>query len=275
MLEAQQNHMLTYKEFNAPFIYEALVLRKGKKAPIVIPVRDDHQFFLVTHTEASCPVAMSASDKKYHWDGERLWTAEIHGGHTPLTLSSMLELCEKRQHGSTPFLNLWQQLDHVHTMGAKHDVRMYALRTDKAMDDLPTKQDVLSSGEYSEWIDDNRDDVIALYEKKSNDIILIGNGVYGVSGEPRYVVMTYGMGGNHSSTNLTVTSVYNDRVDYEAYFNAFDLEKAMEYGDETASDRGDTESLPVKLCRETQEIKVFIPEAVKVVSQENWLLRKA
>lgn len=101
---------------------------------------------------------------------------------------------------------------------------------------------------------------------KYSDYLIIDNygdmEVWVKTGEPRYVVMTFGLGNNHGSTNYFVEFGYNENLSKKAYFNALQHEEAKKFALKIAWGRGDTESVP--RIKEGPVIDVWIPEAVKI-----------
>lgn len=87
--------------------------------------------------------------------------------------------------------------------------------------------------------------------------------VWAPCGEPRYVVMTFGMSHN-GSTGLMTSGSDNSNLKASAYFRADDFESARTYALRVATNRGDLRSVP---GLETQEpdITVLIPDAVTLV----------
>ncbi|MDF2880044.1 MAG: hypothetical protein K0R54_601 [Clostridiaceae bacterium] len=97
--------------------------------------------------------------------------------------------------------------------------------------------------------------------KKINDYILIDNVIWVKTGEPRYCIVTFGLGRNHGSTGFFCEHHYNPNISKNNYFNALERDKALEYGRDVAIRRGDTES--VERMGKYYDIKVLIPEAIK------------
>lgn len=96
------------------------------------------------------------------------------------------------------------------------------------------------------------------------DSMLLINGVmYRPAGEPRYVVVTFGLGRNYGGTALFAESSYNLNIGNDSYFNLFDRDKAMASATDIAKKRGDTKSLPMKLNM-VNEFEILIPEAIQV-----------
>lgn len=92
--------------------------------------------------------------------------------------------------------------------------------------------------------------------------VIIDGEVWIRCGEPRYVVMTFGLGHNHGGTGLMVDTTDNSNIKASSYFRADEFEAAHEYAVRVASNRGDSDSI----SRFKQGIEVLIPEAVTLVT---------
>lgn len=91
---------------------------------------------------------------------------------------------------------------------------------------------------------------------------LIVDGIcYVAAGEPRYYVITFGLGRNHGSTSLSCGYSYNENICKSAYFNLLQRNEAIAAATKTAKNRGDTKSLPIKL---EESFKILIPESIQV-----------
>lgn len=104
-------------------------------------------------------------------------------------------------------------------------------------------------------------DVIEEKKRKfAADHILIDGFVYECANEPRYVVMTFGLGHNHGGTSMFVEEWYNPNIGKDRYFNALEKEKAIAEAMRIATARGDTDDLSRigTSCR----IEVLMPEVV-------------
>lgn len=98
-------------------------------------------------------------------------------------------------------------------------------------------------------------------KKTSRYLILNGREVWVKSGEPRYVIATFGLGGNHAETALMIDHRYNHNIAGSRYFNALQRDEAVKEAIRVALDRGDTNSVPA--IKRTWKITVKIPEAVR------------
>lgn len=98
-------------------------------------------------------------------------------------------------------------------------------------------------------------------KKAGRYLILNGREVWVKSGEPRYVIMTFGLGGNHAETALMIDHSYNDNIAGSRYFNALQRDEAVKEAIRIALSRGDTNSVPA--IKRSWKITVKIPEAVR------------
>ena len=116
---------------------------------------------------------------------------------------------------------------------------------------------------YEGWYSEKKSKEQAVSEivDYANKFIIIDNIVYNEIGEPRYVIMTFGLGHNHASTSLMLDNYYNSNIGKERYYNALEREKAIAEAKRIAERRGDTESIPH--IGRFYHIEVLIPEAVK------------
>ena len=106
--------------------------------------------------------------------------------------------------------------------------------------------------------EETREDLIRRVRAKARRYLIIGNDVWTVCGEPRYVVVTFGLGHNHGGTGLLVENYYNLNIPKTRYFSALDGDRAIAEFNRIAAARGDTESVG----RYGKMIEVHIPECV-------------
>lgn len=81
------------------------------------------------------------------------------------------------------------------------------------------------------------------------------------TGEPRYVIVTFGLGHNHASTNYFIETRYNNNISKSRYFTALQHDAVVKETLRVAARRGDTHSFQSILNGPV--IEVLIPEAVK------------
>ena len=121
---------------------------------------------------------------------------------------------------------------------------------------------ILNPYEYDKSME--RDQVIEKVNKEADRYLIIGNEVWRHCGEPRYVIITFGLGHNHGGTGLFVNTWYNDNISKDRYFNALQGKEAVAEAKRVALGRGDTESVG----RFREMIKVHLPETVKCNPKE-------
>jgi len=91
--------------------------------------------------------------------------------------------------------------------------------------------------------------------------IVIDGHVWRTSGEPRYVVMTFGLGCNHGGTGLLSHTSYNPNIRHTRYFRLDDRDNAVAEAARIAEARGDTDALPMQA---DSEFDILIPEAIRI-----------
>lgn len=96
--------------------------------------------------------------------------------------------------------------------------------------------------------------------RKAEDYIIYNGKVWGICGEPMYVINTFGLGHNHGRTGFFIEYHYNPNISNKNYFNALEREKAIAYGKKVAANRGDTQS--IKEMGDHDIIEVLMPEMV-------------
>lgn len=113
------------------------------------------------------------------------------------------------------------------------------------------------------WRDGEHPDKKRMLKAVRNDtkkFLLVDGELYTQTTEPRYVVMTFGLGHNHGGTALMVTNYYNPNIRKDCYFSALQGDEAVAYANEKAKARGDTDDVG----KFEKQIVVHLPELVKV-----------
>jgi hypothetical protein len=85
-------------------------------------------------------------------------------------------------------------------------------------------------------------------------------------GEPRYVIMTFGLGHNHGlgwGTSLSTETTYNPNIPSARYYRIDQYDQAVATATAIARLRGDTKALPISQQAPTQ-YDILIPEAVRL-----------
>jgi len=99
----------------------------------------------------------------------------------------------------------------------------------------------------------------------ARDILFIDGMRWKHSGEPRYVIMTFGLGHNHGNpgTSLSSDNHYNSNISKHRYFPIDQHDLALTTAIAIAERRGDDQAVPfIKDSHETFDI--LIPEAVRL-----------
>lgn len=95
-------------------------------------------------------------------------------------------------------------------------------------------------------------------------LIIIDGHVWKRDSEPRYVVQTFGLGGNHGGTGLFAATSDNPNISASSYFRVDQFELAREHAIAVAENRGDLASIP-RIRELEPDFRVLIPEAVLLV----------
>lgn len=90
--------------------------------------------------------------------------------------------------------------------------------------------------------------------------VLINGVIYEQVNEPRYVVMTFGLGHNHGGTALMIHDAYNGNISKDRYFSALQRDEAIDYANKVAAARGDTKNIGTF---GDINIQVYMPEMVR------------
>lgn len=105
-------------------------------------------------------------------------------------------------------------------------------------------------------------------ESRLGGFLIIDDQVWTRTGEPRFVVNTYGLGGNHGGTGLSHTYSDNSNVAASSYFRADEFETALSYAVDVANRRGDTRDVArfTNSPDDYRTIEVLIPDAVTLIT---------
>jgi hypothetical protein len=106
----------------------------------------------------------------------------------------------------------------------------------------------------------NRGLCVKKYREEAKRYLVIDGMLWEQTGEPRYVVNTFGLGHNHGGTGLFVEEFYNSNIPNKNYFSALDGDAAVAYANRVAERRGDTNDVG----KFEKMIEVLIPEAVTI-----------
>lgn len=108
------------------------------------------------------------------------------------------------------------------------------------MDNHP---DIMFDNSKSTVISDNLEEHVRELKNAADNYVIFNNQIWEESGEPMYVINTFGLGHNHGGTGFFIEYFYNNNISSRNYFNALHYDDAIKYFDKVASGRGDTESV--------------------------------
>lgn len=113
------------------------------------------------------------------------------------------------------------------------------------------------------WRDGEHPDkkhMVAMARKETRDFLLVDGELYKVTSEPRYEIVTFGLGHNHGGTGMFCSYNYNPNIRKESYFSALQGEQAVAYANKVAAGRGDTKDVgkfkPFIVCHMPELVKV-------------------
>ncbi|GGB53091.1 hypothetical protein GCM10011607_12010 [Shewanella inventionis] len=249
-----------------PFVYEAVIIKPRCRKPSLIAIKDKVQVQIKTTTLDKLPIAFKVGDIDLRWDGERLWDYYLESvAKEPKRKVGVDELIKNTQNdGSTyrysrpgaaaPFKNCWMNLKWSNApLGVKHNINDCGFDKWISDDDVHDKSEV----NYREWVEDNRDVVVALVNKIANGILIIDGTLFSECNEPRYEVCSFGAGHNYSVA-MFVTFGYNPNLSSDCYFRADDFYKAQE-----SLLKRDPDKNKIPEPNDGHRIEVFIPEALR------------
>lgn len=128
----------------------------------------------------------------------------------------------------------------------------------------------LSRREHEGWHASRlRHERVAEVRAWAREVLFVDGRRYGAVGEPRYVVMTFGLGYNHGigwGTSLSTDTAYNSNVGRDRYFRCDQYGEAAKAAVRIALARGDTKALPIA-GQDPDHFEVLIPAAVRLCSR--------
>lgn len=108
--------------------------------------------------------------------------------------------------------------------------------------------------------DTSRDAVIKRVKNSLKGNILVDGELYVQCSEPRYSIVTFGLGHNHGGTGMFCDYSYNPNISKDNYFSALQGEAAVAYANKVAERRGDTNDVgkfkPFIVCHMPELVKV-------------------
>lgn len=258
-----------------PFIYEALIIKPRCKNPVVVLIKDSTEINLQQVTASEIPVAFKIGNTELRWDGVHLWDYDYLtvSDENPSKVSIETVLKNTLEQGANykysdsgceaPFHNFWH--DVMDTMRNRHPNNGFNREKWHGIDGWLKDEKISEKSQvtYREWVDDNRESVIASAQSIADNLLVVDGIMFKKVNEPLYEIMTFGLGHNHGGTSILITTTY-DCPEYA--FNALQYEAACKFGDKIASERGDTNYLPMGKNIENI-IEVLIPEAVRLDPQ--------
>ena len=113
----------------------------------------------------------------------------------------------------------------------------------------------------------SRERAMQFLEEKLNQYVMIDGVIYERTSEPRYAIITFGLGHNHGGTNYFIENFYNPNISKDNYFNALEFDKMKERAIEIAKNRGDTYDIP-RIQESKVKIEVHDPSVIKCNPQQ-------
>lgn len=113
----------------------------------------------------------------------------------------------------------------------------------------------------------SKEEATKFLEEMMNQYIMIDGVIYEKTSEPRYVIVTFGLGHNHGGTNYFIENFYNSNISKDSYFNALEFDKMKERAIEIARNRGDTKDIP-RIQESRVKIEVHDPSVIKCNPQQ-------
>jgi len=210
---------------------------------------------------------------RFH-DGElKIKIQEIEGHEAPVAIRGHGSLLRNPELNYTLVYRWWRgllwsplRIDSGQPRGLSAGDEDWAYKPWPAVLDLRTENAMLQSHEYdlSVCAHEGRHAIESYFKRAARSHVLIDGVAHRPAGEPRYVVMTFGLGRNHGGTACMVADYYNSNIRREAYFHLLEREQAIKYATEIAIAREDTKSLPIQPHGPSWE--VLIPDAIRVPS---------
>jgi hypothetical protein len=100
----------------------------------------------------------------------------------------------------------------------------------------------------------------------ARSILFIDGERWAEAGEPRYVIMTFGLGHNHGlgwGTSLSTDDSYNSNISRDRYYRIDHYREAVKAATQIAQRRGDTKALPIANQKPTR-FEIIIPQAIRL-----------
>lgn len=102
--------------------------------------------------------------------------------------------------------------------------------------------------------------MVSIARKETSEYLLVDGELYRTTSEPRYEIVTFGLGHNHGGTGMFCSYGYNPNIRNDNYFSAIQGEQAVAYANKVAAGRGDTKDVgkfkPFIVCHMPEIVKV-------------------
>jgi hypothetical protein len=243
---------MKHLELRIPFIYEAEVIMPRCRKSVIKLVRDETTVKIQQVSADAFPVALKVGGSEYHFNNDTFWCVnqvDSRSGREDITVDHVLNLDNSiKKNNYSPFSEFWKKCEPLN-----YGLTMLYIA---GGDEAELKKDV----GHREWLRDNKQEMLNIAESMANDILVFNNKFFHPAAEPMYKVVTFGMGGNHGGTGLFVETPCKEVAATDQFFNALQLNEAIEYGEMVALERKDTDSLPLGV--NGVEIEVLIESAV-------------
>lgn len=161
---------------------------------------------------------------------------------------------------------LWSEVEPPHDNEKQYISEQYGEQIETALDWLIWNNEhgsqffLFSYDRENNGIDTSREAAIKKAKDSLKSKILVDEKLYETTAEPRYVIITFGLGHNHGGTGMFCEYFYNPNISKNNYFSALDGDKAVAYANYVAQRRGDTKDVG----RFEPFIITHIPELVKI-----------
>ncbi len=223
--------------------------------------------FREAENEEEFPIAFCVNDYASVVEGAKNWQ-ECQNGKSDFRIfpqeiriyDGQLYIARHYTYGaaiSTEFCPIDDAVEGVRISGKE---KAYALRSIDCAEEM-------FDPEKSVIMDDDRECAAADLQREANWYIFFDGKIWEKTEEPRYHVLTFGLGHNHGGTGFFIDYRYNPNCSKDTYFNALQREEAIKYAVTTATRRGDTNDIE-GLKNPEQNIEVLMPEVVKCDPQK-------
>jgi len=114
--------------------------------------------------------------------------------------------------------------------------------------------------EWRDGVHPDKKHMVAMARKENRNFLLVDGELYKTTNEPRYEIVTFGLGHNHGGTGMFCSYHYNPNICKDSYFSALQGEQAVAYANKVAAGRGDTNYVgkfkPFIVCHMPEIVKV-------------------